>query len=146
VGSYEREACRAAGAAQSLLQPFLDNQVSTLVATISQHVANYPLTPVSSRPLPDYSPGPLLTPLSLLDLLQEPNSCTGLFTPRALAFTRRSLHRDRLVHQCDRASYRGVLLFPILIGEYIDRDPNTRLAMAWRCTLLWRKDRHYPTR
>jgi 20S proteasome alpha/beta subunit len=27
VGSYEREACRAAGAAQSLLQPFLDNQV-----------------------------------------------------------------------------------------------------------------------
>ncbi|KAK8844147.1 hypothetical protein IAR55_006941 [Kwoniella newhampshirensis] len=27
VGSYEREACRAAGAAQSLIQPFLDNQV-----------------------------------------------------------------------------------------------------------------------
>jgi len=27
VGSYEREACRAAGAAQSLLQPFLDNQI-----------------------------------------------------------------------------------------------------------------------
>ena len=28
VGSYEREACRAAGAASSLIQPFLDNQVS----------------------------------------------------------------------------------------------------------------------
>jgi 20S proteasome alpha/beta subunit len=28
VGSYEREACRAAGAAQALVQPFLDNQVS----------------------------------------------------------------------------------------------------------------------
>ena len=27
VGSYEREACRAAGAAQQLVQPFLDNQV-----------------------------------------------------------------------------------------------------------------------
>ncbi|KAI6101936.1 nucleophile aminohydrolase [Pisolithus sp. B1] len=27
VGSYEREACRAAGPAQSLLQPFLDNQI-----------------------------------------------------------------------------------------------------------------------
>ncbi|KDN43421.1 putative PRE7-20S proteasome subunit [Tilletiaria anomala UBC 951] len=27
VGSYEREFCRAAGAAQSLLQPFLDNQI-----------------------------------------------------------------------------------------------------------------------
>jgi hypothetical protein len=30
VGSYEREACRAAGAAQSLVQPFLDNQASLL--------------------------------------------------------------------------------------------------------------------
>ena len=28
VGSYERETCRAAGAAQSLVQPFLDNQVN----------------------------------------------------------------------------------------------------------------------
>ena len=27
VGSYERETCRAAGAASSLVQPFLDNQV-----------------------------------------------------------------------------------------------------------------------
>lgn len=27
VGSYERETCRAAGAAQQLVQPFLDNQV-----------------------------------------------------------------------------------------------------------------------
>jgi len=27
VGSYEREACRAAGAASSLIQPFLDNQI-----------------------------------------------------------------------------------------------------------------------
>lgn len=27
VGSYERESCRAAGAAQSLIQPFLDQQV-----------------------------------------------------------------------------------------------------------------------
>lgn len=29
VGSYEREACRAAGAAQTLIQPFLDNQVGS---------------------------------------------------------------------------------------------------------------------
>ncbi|KAF8272625.1 proteasome subunit [Lactarius quietus] len=29
VGSYERETCRAAGAAQSLVQPFLDNQPYT---------------------------------------------------------------------------------------------------------------------
>lgn len=30
VGSYERETCRAAGAASTLVQPFLDNQVSPL--------------------------------------------------------------------------------------------------------------------
>lgn len=28
VGSYERESCRAAGAASSLITPFLDNQVN----------------------------------------------------------------------------------------------------------------------
>jgi 20S proteasome subunit beta 6 len=28
VGSYEREQCRAAGAASSLIMPFLDNQVN----------------------------------------------------------------------------------------------------------------------
>lgn len=33
VGSYEREACRAAGAAQSLVQPFLDNQVNIIFRT-----------------------------------------------------------------------------------------------------------------
>lgn len=38
VGSYEREACRAAGAAQSLVQPFLDNQVS-----LNQHVTRFAL-------------------------------------------------------------------------------------------------------
>lgn len=31
VGSYERESCRAAGAAQSLVQPFLDNQVRLMI-------------------------------------------------------------------------------------------------------------------
>ena len=30
VGSYERETCRAAGAASSLIQPFLDNQVRAM--------------------------------------------------------------------------------------------------------------------
>ena len=34
VGSYEREACRAAGAAQSLVQPFLDNQVSQIQLSV----------------------------------------------------------------------------------------------------------------
>ena len=39
VGSYEREACRAAGAAQSLVQPFLDNQVSQIYL---RHPVIYP--------------------------------------------------------------------------------------------------------
>ena len=34
VGSYEREACRAAGAASSLIQPFLDNQVSVVLDNV----------------------------------------------------------------------------------------------------------------
>jgi 20S proteasome subunit beta 6 len=34
VGSYERETCRAAGAAQNLVQPFLDNQVSALALAL----------------------------------------------------------------------------------------------------------------
>ncbi|CAL1713722.1 unnamed protein product [Somion occarium] len=42
VGSYEREACRAAGAAQSLVQPFLDNQI---------YFKNQQLPPGQTRPL-----------------------------------------------------------------------------------------------
>ncbi|KAK7689964.1 hypothetical protein QCA50_006604 [Cerrena zonata] len=42
VGSYEREACRAAGAAQSLVQPFLDNQI---------YFKNQQSLPGQSRPL-----------------------------------------------------------------------------------------------
>lgn len=38
VGSYEREACRAAGAAQSLVQPFLDNQASLFYFTARFHL------------------------------------------------------------------------------------------------------------
>ncbi|KAG9097360.1 Proteasome subunit beta type-6 [Ceratobasidium sp. UAMH 11750] len=42
VGSYEREACRAAGAAQALVQPFLDNQVRRLILVLPR-----PLNPQS---------------------------------------------------------------------------------------------------
>ncbi|KAF9235654.1 nucleophile aminohydrolase [Melanogaster broomeanus] len=58
VGSYEREACRAAGAAQSLVQPFLDNQAShkpfpiyfknQLAAPNMSHPAHLPLPIVLS--------------------------------------------------------------------------------------------------
>lgn len=49
VGSYEREACRAAGAAQSLVQPFLDNQIyfkNQVEAPGTTHPAHLSLTEV----------------------------------------------------------------------------------------------------
>jgi len=49
VGSYEREACRAAGAAQSLVQPFLDNQIyfkNQLPPPGSAHPQHLPLQQV----------------------------------------------------------------------------------------------------
>lgn len=55
VGSYERETCRAAGAAQSLLQPFLDNQI---------YFRNH--TPAPGQPAFDSSSHPLSSVLSIL--------------------------------------------------------------------------------
>jgi len=55
VGSYEREACRAAGAAQSLVQPFLDNQI---------YFKNQ--TPAPGAPNPDPASLSLSTVLSLV--------------------------------------------------------------------------------
>ncbi|CED82428.1 proteasome subunit [Phaffia rhodozyma] len=49
VGSYEREFCRAAGAAQSLIQPFLDNQIYFKNQTQLPHLP--PRTP-GQLPLP----------------------------------------------------------------------------------------------
>jgi 20S proteasome subunit beta 6 len=49
VGSYEREACRAAGAAQSLVQPFLDNQIyfkNQTAAPGTSHPTHLPLPEV----------------------------------------------------------------------------------------------------
>ncbi|KAJ6577185.1 nucleophile aminohydrolase [Mycena capillaripes] len=51
VGSYEREACRAAGAASALVQPFLDNQIyfrNQTPAPGTSHPAHLPLSHVLS--------------------------------------------------------------------------------------------------
>lgn len=51
VGSYEREACRAAGAASSLVQPFLDNQIyfkNQTPAPGTSHPTHLPLPDVLS--------------------------------------------------------------------------------------------------
>ena len=72
VGSYEREACRAAGAAQSLVQPFLDNQVSSHPSfrtsqrtnRISLQIYFKNQTPASGASFPQHLP--LSTVLSLV--------------------------------------------------------------------------------
>jgi len=51
VGSYEREACRAAGAASSLIQPFLDNQIyfkNQVAAPGTSHPQHLPILDVLS--------------------------------------------------------------------------------------------------
>jgi 20S proteasome alpha/beta subunit len=83
VGSYEREACRAAGAAQSLVQPFLDNQVSF---------------PVATTILSDVTCAFCLT-LKLLDLLQEPTSCAGDLASVASTARDRLVDSYRLLHE-----------------------------------------------
>lgn len=81
VGSYEREACRAAGAAQSLVQPFLDNQVALLSLYLSR--------------TPDFSPRSLY---SLIDLLQKPTTCTRHFASFTLTTPNCPLYSDRFFH------------------------------------------------
>ena len=96
VGSYEREACRAAGAAQALVQPFLDNQVSL-------PPARPPL-----RFLPDLRP-------CNTDILQEPTASTRPITSQASSTIRRPSNRHRFLHKRNRASHRGPsLVLPLL--------------------------------
>lgn len=52
VGSYEREQCRAAGAAASLIMPFLDNQVNFKNQYIPGSVAGHALEPKAAVALP----------------------------------------------------------------------------------------------
>jgi 20S proteasome subunit beta 6 len=52
VGSYEREQCRAAGAASSLIMPFLDNQVNFKNMYVPGSGEGHDLKPVVATPLP----------------------------------------------------------------------------------------------
>ncbi|KAI9892806.1 MAG: Proteasome subunit beta type-6 [Vezdaea aestivalis] len=52
VGSYEREQCRAAGAAASLIMPFLDNQVNFKNQYIPGSGEGHALEPRKAEPLP----------------------------------------------------------------------------------------------
>ena len=52
VGSYEREQCRAAGAAASLLMPFLDNQVNFKNQYIPGSGEGHALEARQATPLP----------------------------------------------------------------------------------------------
>ena len=52
VGSYEREQCRAAGAAASLIMPFLDNQVNFKNQYLPGTVVGHDLQARQAEPLP----------------------------------------------------------------------------------------------
>ena len=52
VGSYEREQCRSAGAASSLIMPFLDNQVNLKNQYIPGSGVGLALQPREPQPLP----------------------------------------------------------------------------------------------
>ena len=52
VGSYEREQCRSAGAASSLITPFLDNQVNFKNQYIPQTGQGLTSEPRPAEPLP----------------------------------------------------------------------------------------------
>ena len=52
VGSYEREQCRAAGAASSLIMPFLDNQVNLKNQYDPNSAQGLEKEPLEPEPLP----------------------------------------------------------------------------------------------
>lgn len=52
VGSYERESCRAAGAASSLIMPFLDNQVKRQNLYVPGSGQGHELQTQEAKPLP----------------------------------------------------------------------------------------------
>lgn len=52
VGSYERDQCRAAGSAASLIMPFLDNQVNCKNQYIPGSGEGHALEPKKAQPLP----------------------------------------------------------------------------------------------
>jgi hypothetical protein len=101
VGSYEREACRAAGAAQSLVQPFLDNQVSYF-GLFSSSYRPFPARCLQSTEHP-------------IDLLQESGASDEPTTSNTSSVERCLEHRRRFIYKCDRTAHRGTsshTLFP----------------------------------
>lgn len=115
VGSYEREACRAAGAAQSLVQPFLDNQASPLHLYF---ISNYPCSLLLYSFLPT-SPTfsslmglPFQNAYVITDLLQKPGRSCWNGTPNPFTAARCIIHRYRFIHECHRAPHRGKLSPP----------------------------------
>lgn len=103
VGSYEREACRAAGAAQSLVQPFLDNQVSVFLTRNEACQAFF--SPILRR----FRAAVLTRTLfyHLPDLLQEPAGRTRGVSSVASTASPRSLARHRLFHLRNGTAHRG---------------------------------------
>ncbi|KAJ7619792.1 20S proteasome subunit [Mycena polygramma] len=114
VGSYEREACRAAGAASSLVQPFLDNQIyfkNQTPSPGSAHPTHLPLAHVLSLVIDSFTSaterhvevGDGLemyvvlakgSPLQGLDKVQGITELTNIAGGERMFVIRRNLKRD----------------------------------------------------
>ena len=114
VGSYEREACRAAGAAQSLVQPFLDNQVRRPLRCCCHHRAQV------------HTPNDFT-----LDLFQESDTGPRNQSSHASPSPRRTLNRHRLVHECDGAPHRGPYTLRGSMRVMLTLFAPTRIGWRW---------------
>ena len=97
VGSYEREACRAAGAAQSLVQPFLDNQVSSHTTYERSNRTIYNTLNLSTSSVVYIR----LTFHLFADLLQKSDTRSWDNLLKTPAIIHRAVPRDRFFYWCN---------------------------------------------
>ncbi|KAJ6467189.1 20S proteasome subunit [Mycena vitilis] len=102
VGSYERETCRAAGAASSLVQPFLDNQIYHKNQTPqpgSAHPTHLPLPHVLSLVIDSFTSATerhieVGDGLEILDKVQGITEVANIAGGERMFAIRRNLKRD----------------------------------------------------
>lgn len=112
VGSYEREACRAAGAAQSLVQPFLDNQVSSRPWTIEPDDITYTYF---VHAFVFCLHGCRLTSYPFADLLQKSDTRPWDILLKTSAIIHCPVPRDRFFYWCNWTTHWGLFISALTI-------------------------------
>jgi len=147
VGSYEREACRAAGAAQSLVQPFLDNQASLFLSSpallfrsrshLFSNTSPSPFGMCAHTRFTEFHPNlyrlakppskTLTRCIPFIDILQESGSGSRDDTPSTSIAAQRVIYCDRFVHKCNRAAYRSKSIPPTSLSA----QPYSPIQSGW---------------